>query len=512
MTTAPPVLRELAESVRLFDEVRSARPLTTIRAWHQEDPDRTSQREALQQLAIYRTLLVFGGNRSGKTFLLLCVVVALALGSDHPDARAFWLYNGCDPDDFPRGPGRCWIVALTAPDSLEYHREQILALVPKLGPAHPKGTGGPVYHWNLRSKGDAVLEVMVPRHEKPAVIVFKADWPGPGRLQGSECRAVLHDEESIRWGRATWDQASRRLWDTNGYQLMSNTPIRGRTWVYDDFIERGEDGAVHRYIHSADNPWISKRRLRAVVAKAEDGDQAALAALFGVFVTLRGLVFPEWRRDRHVVEPFEIPDDWPKFSGNDFGLNNPTARVWATLSPDDVLVVYRVYSVAGPSYQEHADAIHELQGDVVTEDGCLALGRWDVGERRHVNGRRYALQGDDDLDGELEVLQGERVEASWGDPSAAQEGIPIYCERDLPTDLADRRVDTGLNEIRDRLRRGGGDMPRIVVFSTCRPLVKEIEGYIWNPALKNPRPLKVNDHLMDALRYLCMGVREYLGV
>ena len=41
----------------------------------------------------------------------------------------------------------------------------------------------------------------------------------------------------------------------------------------------------------------------------------------------------------------------------------------------------------------------------------------------------------------------------------------------------------------------------IAVSDTCKETIKEFQGYVWEDHEGNEVPRKVNDHLMDALRY-----------
>ena len=61
-----------------------------------------------------------------------------------------------------------------------------------------------------------------------------------------------------------------------------------------------------------------------------------------------------------------------------------------------------------------------------------------------------------------------------------------------------------LDGIRDTavcLQRG-----TIRIFDTCKETIKELEGYAWDDKAED-RPVKVNDHMMDALRYFVRTMR-----
>ena len=49
------------------------------------------------------------------------------------------------------------------------------------------------------------------------------------------------------------------------------------------------------------------------------------------------LVYPLFRRDLHVVEPFAVPSDWSRYMAVDPGIRNPTAVLWCAVDPENIL-------------------------------------------------------------------------------------------------------------------------------------------------------------------------------
>lgn len=77
------------------------------------------------------------------------------------------------------------------------------------------------------------------------------------------------------------------------------------------------------------------------------------AKALGDWYTFSGQVFTEFRIEplanepsnaRHVIEPFEIPFWWPRFIAIDWGWQAWTFIIWAALSPDGRLFIYRTYA------------------------------------------------------------------------------------------------------------------------------------------------------------------------
>lgn len=84
------------------------------------------------------------------------------------------------------------------------------------------------------------------------------------------------------------------------------------------------------------------------------------------------------------------------------------------------------------------------------------------------------------------------------DPSAESFEVELR-KRKLPVMHADNDVDNGIQTVDDLLSSGD-----LVITSGCANLIREMEGYTWDPkAAKDGKeePIKVNDHACDALRY-----------
>ena len=85
------------------------------------------------------------------------------------------------------------------------------------------------------------------------------------------------------------------------------------------------------------------------------------AMVLGNWYTFEGQIFEEWRLEpmsdepehaRHVIEPFDIPDWWPKLIAVDWGFAAWNFMVWAAISPDGRVYIYRTYAVRKTKIRE----------------------------------------------------------------------------------------------------------------------------------------------------------------
>lgn len=409
--------------------------------------------------------LVLGGWRSGKSEGLKQLTVAMALGGDHPAVQAWLEVNDLPRHCIPDGPAQVYAAAPSSNDSVRFHRDDFDRLV---GPG--RGTW-----YNRNGKGEALLSVPVPGSKTPAKIWFKSVDQGRRSFQGISIRWGWIDEEPLGdVGYGVYDELKARVADQGGHIGISMVPAEGLTWVYDRLIRDRMDDAVVCELDTLDNPHLPREAFKRLYSGMTDDEVATRR--HGKFRSRSGAIYAQWAPgdgDRggvgHVCRPFDLPPEWPRFRGADFGLDNPTCVLWGALGDDDTLYIYREHYEAGPTYEQHGETVKARSA-------------------------------------------GEAYQGSWGDPSASEVMSTTWASMDLYFDLANREVRAGIDEVKNRLRLRSDNRPRLKVFDTCTNLIREFPGYIWDSNYRGEQPVKKNDHAMDALRYLAMGIKEWRGV
>lgn len=383
-------------------------------------------------------------HNSGKSALAAEFAVAAMLGSRNPDARRWLDANGLDLDTIPPYPGRVLFSALTSNDSRKVLREKVRRLLP----AGCK--------WR-NERGDGEAEVSAPGAVgNNGTIVFKSNDQGARAYQADEFDIIILDEEhdSAVFGECLM-RLGRRPWK-GCYILLSMTPLKGMTWVYDDFQSEPKPGYRYAEIDGRDNPYIDQAGRAQRMARYGEHEKAARES--GKFVALEGLVYTGWSRGVHLVPATPCPAEWRRVAGIDFGTSNPFACCLFAIDPrDDVLHLLATHYQAGLRWEEHAvklRAMFEAHG-------------W--------------------------------PETIWADPEEAN-GRMTLRNLGIDTRAARKDIRPGLNAVASRLALDAQGYPHLVVHDTVsnRPFVREIEGYVWAPrtgAKDSPDlPLKANDH------------------
>ena len=184
--------------------------------------------------------------------------------------------------------------------------------------------------------------------------------------------------------------------------------------------------------------------------------------------------FPEFDREIHVVEPFEVPKGWQRFRAADWGYSSPACCLWFAIDYDNNLWAYRELYTQKITADVFARKVLELEHGEYIRYGVLDASTW-------------AKRGDIG-------------------PSIAETMIQAGC-RWRPSDRTPKSRISGKLEIHKRLKIVDEKKkePGLRIFSTCRNLLRTFPTLPLDD--NNPEDINthVEDHAYDALRYGCMS-------
>lgn len=268
----------------------------------------------------------------------------------------------------------------------------------------------------------------------------------PDRMEGVHAKGAIFDEAGQVDKREVFQVAYRRLRFHNGQLLITTTPYRWN-WLK-ELYDRAKEGDRDVELVSAktwENPYYPKEEIER--AKKEHPSWYFRMFYGGEFTKPYGLIYPDYE----TVEPFEIPEHWYKVRGLDFGYNNPTAVIWLAQDPKtQIWYAYREFKRSGMT-----------------------------------------------LDELYEVLKEENI-ITYADPELRQ-GLETLRKRGLNIRPAKKEVLAGIAFVQGLFKQ-----KKLKIFETLTQTIEELNSYSWElDANEKPtdKPRKVNDHLMDALRY-----------
>lgn len=264
-----------------------------------------------------------------------------------------------------------------------------------------------------------------------------------------------------------WTEIQARLMDKKGFSSQSMTPIMPQGWL-EERIESLPPTDEVFYADLNENRksrggYIDDAEIDELIAQWPAEIQET--RIKGRFAAFFGAVYKTFSRSVHVIKPFKIPADWPRYRAIDWGFNNPFACLWLARDPDRRWYVYAEHYQARETLAYHAERIRQISG-------------------------------------------AETYRATWADHDA-QDACELR-NLGIPTIPAKKDVHLGIEAVQAALKIQGDGRPRLFIFSTCPNTACEMPGYKWAGGTETKdakdEPLKVNDHACDCVRYAIYGV------
>jgi len=218
----------------------------------------------------------------------------------------------------------------------------------------------------------------------------------------------------------------------------------------------------------------------------EDEKQAYLYGNWNVF---GGQVFKEFSKEKHTIEPFDIPAHWQKYMAIDWGYKEPFAIVWGTVVNEDKkigdrtlkegsIIIYREYygtKNAGSNEGLEMDATEVAQHIIGFEDEQV--------HHRIADHDMFARRGH----------SAPTIAETFGD-------YFLYLNR---ADKGSGSRIQGKMQLHKRLRLDDDGEPSIYFFDDCRHCIRTIPSLPYsNKRTEDVETDNVEDHLYDSVRYL----------
>jgi phage terminase large subunit len=237
---------------------------------------------------------------------------------------------------------------------------------------------------------------------------------------------------------------------------------------YDKLKTKKPEKAYHSFLTSSvDNPYLHKNFISNMcVGKT---DKWIRKYIYSYLESREGVVYPDFSKS--VVAPFPIPDNWQRIYGFDKGWSDATTLVCGAISPiDGVCYVYDEYYVNQKPITYHAHQIKEKIAGFPMYRGIQA---------------DPSVRNASDKDG-----------VSYRDYFMNVSGIDLQ--------PANNSILDGIERVRDFMYRD-----KLKFFTNCIHIKEEAQAYVWKTdknGIGSDMPVDRSNHLMDALRYMIMGL------
>jgi phage terminase large subunit-like protein len=364
-------------------------------------------------------------------------------------------------------PIKAWCVAVTYKQLREVMQLELLGDINQ-----SLGTGMIpkeliVDHSMALGVSDVVDQIWV-RHASGGVSVLGCMVNQSGReaFQGPSKDVIWLDEECDH---DVFTECRLRTMTVKGIILVTFTPLKGLTSLAKWLLNEEDSSVVRRIIIGWDDvPHLSEEDKRQMCVGLLPHEIEARRS--GLPTMASGLIYPFMAKDI-LVRPFEIDSHWPGITGLDVATAGITAGAWLRYDRSSKTT----YLVDCHRQQRQPTSVHASA--IKRKFGNYPI-RIDPSANRT------------ERDGE-NIIKEYREE--FGD--------------DWEIKNAKNAVYFGINRLYNAMSEG-----RFKVFSNQRDWISEWQEYIWDPdkttSEGEPKPRKINDHLMDATRYGYIDLNE----
>jgi hypothetical protein len=283
-------------------------------------------------------------------------------------------------------------------------------------------------------------------------------------------------------------------------RLTANPGGPGHQWVKARYIDPAplgnevltdpETGRKRVYIPSriTDNPFLGEDYIARL--KSAGSPELVRAWLAGDWTVISGAFFPEFDPGRHVIAPRSLPEHWPRFRSFDWGSAKPFSVGWWAVSDGTVPGIARGALVRYREWYGMKPNEPNVGLKMTAESIAQGIKLREAGDPTPMHG-----------------VADPAIFTEDGGPSIAQRMVSqgvIFRPADNKR-VARHGAIGGWDQVRERLKGDADGQPMLLLFSTCRDLVRTL------PALQHDssRPEDVDsdgeDHAPDECRYACMS-------
>lgn len=491
------------------------------------------QERLLEEVRRKNTIAAIASNKIGKTATVVNILISWLIGYepwkyiDKEDPEAVEV-GGCYYRKSSLGIKPPVSLILTGED-WKLHIGRVL--VPELKKWAPKG-------WYKTKKNEQGVDFFWQfcdqkgKWDNPSTLTIMSYSQDDDLFESFRAQGAIMDEPPPK---SKYKAMSRGLLLDNGKTLLSLTPIK-EAWILDDIVLSGrKDIGIIDGLKITDNPdlvkadvnvlkqWLTEIEigeyfdlllyedkekekpvsdqgrsaevyLEKLIPEKHHSDIYKLKILkfikdidpddvpprvFGTFKSLVGRVLKGFDKDIHMIEPFEVPTDWPVTVMIDFHLSTPQAvSYWAVNKQDINYCVGETWkNISGDEIAD--DIIRKMKsGWNITETFIDPLSKGDVAYIRNRMGS--------DLKDTFSIIS----------EKLSPHGITLQ--------VASKDKDSGIKNIQTWLR-GVNGLPTCYIFNDCERHLYEVQRWVFD---ENGKPAKENDHFMENFyRYSLVGAK-----
>ena len=252
---------------------------------------------------------------------------------------------------------------------------------------------------------------------------------------------------------------------------VRKTPVSDRGLAAEKYLEK--------IVVSARLDEISGLKILKFIKDIDPSDVPP--RVFGEFKALVGRVLKKFDDNVHLIEPFEVPTDWPVVPMIDFHLSTPQAVSYWTVNKQDIHYCIGEMWKNCNAEEIGDNIIRKAKLGWNIEDAYIdPLSKGDTAYMRNALGT--------DIKDTFTIL----------DEKLSAHGITLH--------VASKDKTAGIKNIETRLE-GPNRMPTVYIFNDCVRHIFEVKRWVYDD---DGKPVKENDHMMENwYRFTLTGTRYH---
>jgi hypothetical protein len=270
-------------------------------------------------------------------------------------------------------------------------------------------------------------------------------------MRGRRLGGVVMDEAAYQKSFVYFRQIRPMLADLKAPLLAISTPKVGWfTKICDNIVQNKAGYAEYGYHHFTiyDNPHISREEIAQI--KAETPEHEWLQEYMAERVDFSGVMYPEFDAANHIFAAgnrFKDHRSWPGGIGIDWGSDDATGVIWASVTPEGHVVFTHEHVQNGWDPARHCDVINRINEE---------------------DGRDYGAKN--------VVLDQSAFAKEHKDKLSVAEEFRNYLGY-MPS-RSMKNLSAGINRFK-RYLRGDEKGPWVFVSSNCKGLIQALQDHEW---------------------------------
>ena len=408
----------------------------------------------------FKTFVLHGGNRLGKTFSLSAIVESVMFGK--------YLWNNQSLMHlFPhKNPRKVRYVGQ------DWHDHVQTVVIPELEKWWPGAR-------KVEKHGNGIIkDTFWKDMQSGSTLQIMSNKQDPGDHEGWSGDLLVYDEPPRR---EIYIANARGLTDRRGKEVFGITMLK-EAWIDREIIKKvDKDGKPDSSVFCVQGTSYDNVGYGITVEGVEDfrsklTEEEVQTRIYGVPSYLQGLVYQMFNRKDHLCPHFTIPLNWMVDIAIDV---HPRERQ---------AVMFMAVDERGEKYV--CDEIWDYGDGTQTGEAIV----------RKVHRNDYRVN---------RIIIDPLAKGDRNNPETTYQKIAnVLARYDLPLETATKDLDAGILSVKRHLK-GPNNRPSLFLLDNCPRTLYEIEGYMWDK--KNPGKVSdVDDHQMENLYRICLLNTRYI--